>query len=67
MTFLPKLKADLEAFVEGWNNHPHRTEGNRTPEKIWHTNLAYMRLLPLFGRGSVKFTLEPFNVVNYSV
>uniref|UniRef100_A0A3B3BMS2 Integrase core domain-containing protein n=1 Tax=Oryzias melastigma TaxID=30732 RepID=A0A3B3BMS2_ORYME len=39
MTFLPKLMADLEAFVEGWNNHPPRTEGNQTPEQLWHAGL----------------------------
>ncbi|XP_076842089.1 uncharacterized protein LOC143486124 [Brachyhypopomus gauderio] len=33
--FLPKLKKDLECFVEGWNNHPIRTENNMTPEQLW--------------------------------
>lgn len=34
-TFLPQLNADLQAFVEGWNNHPLRTERNKTPEQMW--------------------------------
>ncbi|XP_049432794.1 uncharacterized protein LOC125889111 [Epinephelus fuscoguttatus] len=34
MAFLPKLKADLEAFVEAWNNHLLRSEGNKTPEQL---------------------------------
>ncbi|KAK7889111.1 hypothetical protein WMY93_024671 [Mugilogobius chulae] len=38
-TFLPQLNADLQAFVQGWNNHPLRTEGNRTPEQMWTLGL----------------------------
>lgn len=34
-TFLPRLNMDLQAFVEGWNNHPLSTEMNRTPEQMW--------------------------------
>ncbi|XP_016092863.1 uncharacterized protein [Sinocyclocheilus grahami] len=34
--FLPKLKADLETFAAGWNNHPLRTEGNLSPEQKWY-------------------------------
>ncbi|XP_061896147.1 uncharacterized protein LOC133664737 isoform X2 [Entelurus aequoreus] len=33
--FLPKLKKDLEIFTEGWNHHPMRTEGNRSPMQMW--------------------------------
>lgn len=32
---LPRLKRDLEIFTEGWNHHPLRTEGNRSPTQIW--------------------------------
>ena len=39
LVFLPKLKMDLESFVEGWNNHPVRTENNRTPEQLWWLGL----------------------------
>uniref|UniRef100_W5KMR3 Integrase core domain-containing protein n=1 Tax=Astyanax mexicanus TaxID=7994 RepID=W5KMR3_ASTMX len=37
--FLPKLKKDLESFVDGWNNHPIRTESNMTPEQLWHCGI----------------------------
>nr|XP_061823851.1 uncharacterized protein LOC133611022 [Nerophis lumbriciformis] len=33
--FLPRLKKDLEIFTEGWNHHPKRTEGNRSPMQMW--------------------------------
>ncbi|XP_067233057.1 uncharacterized protein [Chanodichthys erythropterus] len=33
--FLPRLKRDLEVFIEGWNHHPLRTERNRSPTQIW--------------------------------
>ncbi|MED6285412.1 hypothetical protein CHARACLAT_029081, partial [Characodon lateralis] len=33
--FLPQLNLDLQAFIEGWNNHPLQTEGKRTPEQMW--------------------------------
>ncbi|KAL2085762.1 hypothetical protein ACEWY4_019082 [Coilia grayii] len=39
LVFLPKLKMDLESFVEGWNSHPVRTERNRTPEQLWWLGL----------------------------
>ncbi|KAG1930591.1 hypothetical protein F2P79_022156 [Pimephales promelas] len=56
LTFLPKLKADLEAFVEGWNNHPLRTEGNKTPEQIWHTG---MMLRPIDQPENLEDIEEP--------
>lgn len=36
-TFLQRLKKDLEIFTEGWNHHPLRTEGNRSPIQMWET------------------------------
>lgn len=27
------------SFVEAWNNHPLRKEGNKTPEQIWHVGM----------------------------
>ncbi|KAM4556018.1 uncharacterized protein V3H82_015977 isoform 1-T1 [Fundulus diaphanus] len=56
MTFLPKLKADLEAFVEGWNNHPIRTEHNLTPEQLWHTG---MMLYPMDQPENLEDIEEP--------
>ncbi|KAJ8369396.1 hypothetical protein SKAU_G00094240 [Synaphobranchus kaupii] len=37
--FLPRLRADLQTFVEGWNHHPLRTEGNLTPQQMWQMGL----------------------------
>ncbi|XP_073729852.1 uncharacterized protein [Misgurnus anguillicaudatus] len=34
--FLPRIKVDLNSFIGGWNNHPLRTEGNLTPDQMWH-------------------------------
>ncbi|KAJ4922570.1 hypothetical protein JOQ06_016574 [Pogonophryne albipinna] len=56
MTFLPKLKGDLEAFVEGWNNHHLRTERNRTPERLWHTG---MMLHPINQPENLEDIQEP--------
>uniref|UniRef100_A0A3P8U8Y1 Integrase catalytic domain-containing protein n=1 Tax=Amphiprion percula TaxID=161767 RepID=A0A3P8U8Y1_AMPPE len=33
--FVPRLRADLDTFIEGWNNHSLRTEGGLTPEQLW--------------------------------
>uniref|UniRef100_A0A672QQ08 Integrase core domain-containing protein n=1 Tax=Sinocyclocheilus grahami TaxID=75366 RepID=A0A672QQ08_SINGR len=37
--FLPRLCKDLQAFAEGWNHHPLRTEGNMTPHLLWEMGL----------------------------
>ena len=34
--FLPRLRAELHIFAAGWNSHPLRTEGNHTPQQLWH-------------------------------
>lgn len=34
--FLPRLRAALHICAAGWNNHPLRTEGNHTPQQLWH-------------------------------
>ncbi|XP_073671128.1 uncharacterized protein [Paramisgurnus dabryanus] len=34
--FVPRLRADLETFTGGWNNHPLRTEGGLSPEQLWY-------------------------------
>lgn len=33
--FIPRLEADLQNFIQTWNCHPLRTEGNLTPEQLW--------------------------------
>uniref|UniRef100_A0A0F8BAR9 Integrase core domain-containing protein n=1 Tax=Larimichthys crocea TaxID=215358 RepID=A0A0F8BAR9_LARCR len=39
-TFLPRLQASLDTFTEGWDNHALSTEGNLTPNQMWHLGLA---------------------------
>ncbi|XP_057187724.1 uncharacterized protein zgc:174680 [Triplophysa rosa] len=36
---LPRLKSDLKCFTGSWNNHPIRTEGNLSPEQLWHIGM----------------------------
>ncbi|XP_041864795.1 uncharacterized protein LOC121654644 [Melanotaenia boesemani] len=38
-TVLPGLQTDLGIFTQGWNHHPLRTEGNRSPEQMWQIGL----------------------------
>ncbi|XP_049329820.1 uncharacterized protein LOC125796836 [Astyanax mexicanus] len=56
--FLPRLQASLDAFTNGWNNHPIRTEGNSSPNQMWELgflsspvpppeNMQYMQGLDL--------------------
>ncbi|XP_071829650.1 uncharacterized protein [Apostichopus japonicus] len=33
--FLPRLNAELKAFVDQWNNHGLRTEGHQTPMQLF--------------------------------
>ncbi|XP_041823390.1 uncharacterized protein LOC121628437 [Melanotaenia boesemani] len=33
--FIPRLQADVQNFVETWNCHPLRTEGNMSPNQLW--------------------------------
>ncbi|KAK5604968.1 hypothetical protein CRENBAI_004691 [Crenichthys baileyi] len=33
--FVPRLQADLEIFMRGWNNHPLWTEEGLSPEQLW--------------------------------
>lgn len=33
--FLPRINIMLNQFIETWNNHPLRTERNRTPLQVW--------------------------------
>lgn len=37
--FLPPLKADLKCFLGSWNKHAIRTEGNFSPEQLWHIGM----------------------------
>ena len=33
--FLGKIQKSINAFIEKWNTHPLRTEGNKTPKQLW--------------------------------
>lgn len=37
--FLPRLRSDLKCFTASWNWHPIRTEGNLSPEQMWHIGM----------------------------
>jgi hypothetical protein len=37
--FLPRINIALEEFVIDWNNHPISTEGNRSPNQLWHSGM----------------------------
>uniref|UniRef100_A0A1A8RMV9 Zgc:174680 n=1 Tax=Nothobranchius rachovii TaxID=451742 RepID=A0A1A8RMV9_9TELE len=37
--FLPRLKSDLQCFLHSWNFHPIKTEGNLSPEQLWHIGM----------------------------
>ncbi|XP_063042090.1 uncharacterized protein zgc:174680 isoform X1 [Engraulis encrasicolus] len=39
---LPRLKTDLKAFVNSWNNHPLRTEHNLSPNQLWHIGMLQL-------------------------
>lgn len=38
-TILPRLRSDLKCFLNGWNEHPLRTEGNLSPDQLWHIGM----------------------------
>ena len=37
--FLPWINRHLEQFVSGWDNHPIRSERNKTPNQLWLSGL----------------------------
>ncbi|XP_076836033.1 uncharacterized protein LOC143481770 [Brachyhypopomus gauderio] len=39
--FIPCLQAHLDIFREGWDNHPLRTDGNCSPNQLWHLGQDY--------------------------
>ena len=36
--FMPRINQALRVFAEGWNSHPLRTVGSRTPTQLFLTN-----------------------------
>ena len=37
--YKPRINWHLRQFVQGWNNHPLRTERNQSPNQLWITGL----------------------------
>ena len=38
--YLPRINMQLNRFMEGWNNHPLRTEHGLTPSQLWTRGLC---------------------------
>ena len=38
--FLPCIDQTLTELSQSWNNHPMRTEGNRSPRQLWHSGMC---------------------------
>ena len=43
LVFLPRLCADLSTWRRAWNQHPIRTEHNKTPQQLWHNSFIIHR------------------------
>ena len=41
--FLPRINHSLILFSEAWNNHPLRTERNKSPSQIWQNGMVDVR------------------------
>lgn len=54
--FLPRLQRDLDVFRMGWDNHPLRTEQNRTPQQLWTIGLL-QKPIEAPGLAEVRFQL----------
>ncbi|KAL6483330.1 hypothetical protein MHYP_G00082020 [Metynnis hypsauchen] len=39
--FIPCLQAHLDILRDGWDNHPICTEGNHSPNQLWHLGQQY--------------------------
>ncbi|XP_077419460.1 uncharacterized protein LOC144050240 isoform X2 [Vanacampus margaritifer] len=39
--FIPRLQAQRDVFKDGWDSHPMSSEGNCTPNQLWHMGLHY--------------------------
>ena len=48
LSFVPKINASLQCWVEGWIRHPLRTEHNKSPLQLWVEGMArYHSIIPL--------------------
>lgn len=41
--FQPRINRHLQHFTNGWDNHPLRTEQNKTPNRLWISGLFDLR------------------------
>jgi len=39
LVYLPAINKSLECFQRAWNHHRIRTEGNKTPYRLWHDGM----------------------------
>ncbi|XP_063067584.1 uncharacterized protein LOC134459214 isoform X2 [Engraulis encrasicolus] len=39
--FIPLIQFHLDTFKDGWDDHPITTEGNLTPNQLWHLGQEY--------------------------
>ena len=40
--FMPRINRALDFFTTQWNNHPIRTEGNKSPLQLWTAGFYYL-------------------------
>lgn len=38
--YIPRINMQLQQFIQGWNNHPLRTEGGLSPLQLWMRELC---------------------------
>ncbi len=43
LVFLPRINKVISSFVDGWNRHPLRTEGYKSPEYLWSNGMIDLR------------------------
>ena len=43
LVFLPRINKVISTFVDGWNRHPLRTEGYKSPEYLWSNGMIDLR------------------------
>ena len=43
LVFLPRINKVISTFVDGWNIHPLRTEGYKSPEYPWSNGMIDLR------------------------
>ena len=69
--YLPRINMQLSRFIEGWNNHPLRTERGLTPSQLWIRGLCIASPSVIeqpeeYGIDSGDY-INPFNVESVTV